>query len=105
MGWRLRVGFANRKGQDCNAGQYWIYELIKKWIFAISKIDELVKSRQIDGFVKSSRCQARNPAPSGTDGLFTRPSKLKEGHRLRNERKGVKIGKEIFAEETGETNE
>jgi hypothetical protein len=45
--------------------------------------DDLVKSRQNYGFIKSqnwggkgksSRCKARNPAPSGIDGLFTKPS-------------------------------
>jgi hypothetical protein len=38
--------------------------------FEEGKDDELVKSQQNDGFVKSS------PAPSGTDGLFSRPSRI-----------------------------
>jgi hypothetical protein len=48
-----------------------------------SKFDEVVKSPQNDGFVKSSPAfrgtttkLKRNPAQSGTDGLFTKPSNL-----------------------------
>ena len=56
-----------------------------------SKIDDLVKSRENDGFVKSSRCKARKNLGvkltytyaatmkvkrNDADGLFTKPSRI-----------------------------